>query len=393
MGRRGGLKGRDRCVKGAKSVTIRAHAKINLCLEVVGKRPDGFHELATVFAALSLADTVRVRVRAVREQPVLPSAEGPLGGVKGPFRGQEGVFRGRFGTSGPLGASGEPKSTFWGPFGTISVRCEGWSVPSGPANLCYRAAAEFLQRVPPTGPVAVEVTVVKRLPPGGGLGGGSSNAAAVIRALQVLLGVPSGIERARWGTDWSPLGSGKDGGQGRAVEAAALAAAQAVGSDVAFFLAPEPLALARGRGDQIDPVRPPTGRPEAHFVVAWPGAGVGTAWAYSLLSPASYTDGSGAKRLAEILQGGGPLPGDGALYRNAFRGPVASRRPDIAGLMERVRSLGARVVGLAGSGACVWGLFDDRRAAQEAAGCLRAQGLWAQACRVAARPVEIVDPP
>ena len=47
-----------------RSVTVRAHAKINLDLRVLGTRPDGFHELRTVFQALSLHDTIECVPRA-----------------------------------------------------------------------------------------------------------------------------------------------------------------------------------------------------------------------------------------------------------------------------------------------------------------------------------------
>ena len=52
----------------AGGVTARAHAKINLDLRVLGTRPDGFHELRTVFQAIALHDTVECRLR-----------EGPFG--------------------------------------------------------------------------------------------------------------------------------------------------------------------------------------------------------------------------------------------------------------------------------------------------------------------------
>ena len=45
-----------------RSVRLPAFAKINLCLHVMGKRPDGYHELRTIFQAISLHDTLEISI-------------------------------------------------------------------------------------------------------------------------------------------------------------------------------------------------------------------------------------------------------------------------------------------------------------------------------------------
>jgi 4-diphosphocytidyl-2-C-methyl-D-erythritol kinase len=113
-----------------------APAKVNLYLDVKGPRPDGYHELATLFLALLWGDDVAAR----------PST---VPGVR-------------------LAVEGDP------------------SVPDGDENLAARAARAFLDaarkagRTPPAG---ADLALVKRVPVGAGLGGGSSDAAAVLREL------------------------------------------------------------------------------------------------------------------------------------------------------------------------------------------------------------------
>jgi 4-diphosphocytidyl-2-C-methyl-D-erythritol kinase len=118
----------------ASAITVAAPAKINLHLEVLGRRADGFHELETVFQTLDLHDEVTVAL-----------------------------------TPGP---------------DAVTLWCSDPALPADHANLAWRAAAAVLAARPGLGRVAI--TLAKRLPAGAGLGGGSSDAAAVLRALAAL---------------------------------------------------------------------------------------------------------------------------------------------------------------------------------------------------------------
>lgn len=113
-----------------------APAKLNLHLEILSRRADGFHELETVFQALELADEVEVEVHP--------------------------------------GGSG------------IALTCDDPGIPSDSGNLAWRAAEAFCADGV-AGEVAVRIALAKRIPHGAGLGGGSSDAAAVLRALHRLL--------------------------------------------------------------------------------------------------------------------------------------------------------------------------------------------------------------
>ena len=114
------------------AVTIRAHAKINLDLRVLGTRVDGFHELRTVFQAISLHDTLTF----------LP-AEGPF-----------------------------------------TIDCDMSSFPLDRTNLIWKAADALWRALRRAGTVRdVLVRVDKQIPMQAGLGGGSANAAAALMGL------------------------------------------------------------------------------------------------------------------------------------------------------------------------------------------------------------------
>lgn len=119
------------------SYSLSAAAKINLYLEVVGDRPDGYHELVMVMQSVGLADRVTVRHTNVP---------------------------------------------------TIRLRCDHPQVPNDTTNLAYRAAALLQSRFPQAANQqgGVEITIEKRIPVGAGLAGGSVNAAATLVGLDLL---------------------------------------------------------------------------------------------------------------------------------------------------------------------------------------------------------------
>jgi len=110
---------------------IRVPAKINLWLEVVGKRSDGYHELSSLMLPISIYDDVRLEM-------------GPRGGP-------------------------------------ISVECNVAEIPRDEGNIAWRAADSF--RKASGVDAEIRITIEKRIPSGAGLGGGSADAAGVLLAL------------------------------------------------------------------------------------------------------------------------------------------------------------------------------------------------------------------
>lgn len=120
-----------------------APAKINLSLQIRGRRPDGFHEIETLMAPISLHDTLTI----------------------------ERVFD----------ADG------------VQLKCDDPAVPAGEDNLVVRAADAFFAAVRLRAGVRIELE--KKIPHGAGLGGGSSDAAATLLGLNEIFG--TGLPRDR----------------------------------------------------------------------------------------------------------------------------------------------------------------------------------------------------
>jgi len=118
------------------TICLRAHAKVNLFLRIVGSRQDGYHDIESVVVPLELHDRVQIT------------------------------------TGGD----------------SLTVEADWPGVPDGPENLCHRAALVYQRatgRIP-----AAAIRVLKNIPPAAGIGGGSADAAATLVGLNEIHGRP-----------------------------------------------------------------------------------------------------------------------------------------------------------------------------------------------------------
>ena len=118
-----------------------AFAKINLTLDVLGKRADGYHDLQSVMQTISIRDDMEIDV-----------------GTGKPWR----------------------------------LLCSVDGIPTDEKNLAWKAAKVYCDAMDKD-PEGLEIRIVKRIPAGAGLGGGSADAAAVLRALNRHYGDPLSV--------------------------------------------------------------------------------------------------------------------------------------------------------------------------------------------------------
>jgi len=258
-------------------LVLKSPAKVNLGLWVGKRRADGFHDIVTIVAPLRLADTVTL----------------------------------------DRAATG------------IRATCDSRSVPSGPKNLAWRAAAAFFAATRLDAGCRIRIT--KRIPVGGGLGGGSSNAAAVLSGLNRLFGNPlSGRCLRRIGAS--------------------------LGSDVPAFLVDGPT-IARGRGERIRRIQ----LPRLDLLICFADHPVSTAWAYVELDRWRRA-GQGLTRpvispkiLCAALRRNEPDT-VAAQLKNSFEPVVFRRYPALGRAKELLLRHGAMAASLSGSGSTVYGL-------------------------------------
>ena len=296
----------------------KAYAKINIGLDVLGRRPDGYHELRMVMQTIGLCDDVILTISKAEEGKVGTEPEQEPG-IKSPEKAPE-----------------------------IRILCDTPGVPTDRRNLAYRAAEAFFTHLynKKTGASAgdrLEIRLVKRIPAAAGLAGGSSDAAAVLRGLNRLL--KAGLGEAELREIALPLGA-----------------------DVPYCVSGG-TALAEGIGEVL--TRLPD-FPDCGIVLVKPPFDCSTAEIYGnlhadLLKPEEHPDMESV--LAAVRAG--DLRAAAERMGNVLEKPALEMHPGIAEIKERLVRAGAAGASMSGSGSAVFGIFLRREDAESCCGLLR----------------------
>ncbi len=302
-------------------MTITAHthppAKVNLFLELLGKRSDGFHEIDTVMVPIDLRDRMRVTRR---EQPGislkvrwLPSRE---------------VVAQRLGLTANANNS-----------------LDLLEIPTGPENLVHRALTRFVETFSLDG--GFDCDLDKCIPAGAGLGGASSDAASALRCAALLCGVSPHDRRI-------------------------YELAERLGSDVPFFLGTSPNRLsmacrARGRGEKLEDIGEAA---TLNFVVVYPAVSLSTAKVYA--NAQVPQDPMDATRLIDLLKGG-ETSALGEVMLNRLSDPAKKLAPQIAQVLESLAELGMETCQVTGSGSACFAVASSQEDAVHYAEVLRSR--------------------
>jgi 4-diphosphocytidyl-2-C-methyl-D-erythritol kinase len=290
------------------------NCKINLGLQILNKREDGYHNLATVFYPVQWKDVVEVIRRDDGWQ--MKDESKTLSGVEGSV---ESIERSRDANQ------------------YIEFTSSGLKIAGDPANnLCikaYHLLKKEFSSLPP-----VHMHLHKTIPMGAGLGGGSADGAFTLKLLN---------DKFQLGLSEQQL----------------IDYSLQLGSDCPFFILNKPC-YATGRGEMLEEVD--LDLSAYKFVIVNPGIHVNTGWAFANLSgrfgrPDSEQDYKTSGRLERpdlrtIIQQ--PIIKWKDQLINDFEEPVCKAHPEIAAIKDKLYNAGALYASMTGSGSTVFGVFE-----------------------------------
>jgi len=257
---------------------VKAFAKINLGLEVLRKRKDGYHDIRTLFQSISFHDSIELKIS----------------------------------SSGKILINGSDQSISW-----------------GTDNLVYKAA--YIMKEQSKNNPGLDIWVKKNIPAGAGLGGGSSDAAAILLALNRMLGLSLRKEELR-------------------------ELAKGLGADVPYFLEGG-LCIGTDKGDKISLIDDlPT-----HFcVLALEGTFVSTRSVYKSFGENLTSRDKGSK-IIEFLD----TKRLGCL-ENDLEETVFHLHPQIKDVKSLIIKMDPVLALVSGTGSVVFGLFERKKKARSA---------------------------
>ncbi len=284
---------------GTQILHVRAPAKVNLYLDVLGKRRDGYHEIRTVMQSLSLSD--QLTIAAVKDDNT-----------------EKDVIR----------------------LGVNQHKINENLSEVGEKNLVVQAVQMLRAHyhIPP-----VEIILDKRIPIAAGLGGGSADAAAALRGINQLFHLDISHAHMEW------------------------MAAQ-LGLDVPFCLKGGTV-LAQGKGEQLTPLTPLS---HCTFLLVQPNVTIHTGTVYQGLNlPRENTFLSTSNDEAQFNQlisgiDKGDLYQMAAGMYNRMEEVIFNWYKALAGIKAEINKAGALKSLMSGSGAVIYGIFDNLEYAQQA---------------------------
>ncbi len=298
-----------------EQLTKRAYGKINLALDVLQKRPDGYHELRTVMQTVGIYDELTFVKRADREIHITLAKNGAAD------------------------TNDAEKTDCAAAGSSAAAQAAGQELPCDERNLIYRAAKAVMAHDGRCG--GIDVLLIKRIPLAAGMAGGSADAAAAVLALNELYGL--GMDRETMN-----------------------GIAAGIGADVPYCLTGGTV-LCEGIGEVLTPLTPASG---SRLILVKPDIGVATAEVYAKLDQAErlrHPDVDGMVRAIARRDARAVAQRLG----NVLEAVTVPEHPVIGRIKQILAECGAEGVLMTGSGPTVFAMFESEESRQRAYGRLR----------------------
>lgn len=320
-----------------KKIIIKAYAKINLSLDVLGTLDNGYHQVEMVMQQILLHDIVQIRW--------FDRAEINMG--------KSGSLRGTAAWKDTAGLKGKKRQQY--PAGRIEIflSTNRPYLPVDQRNLAYQAAVLMAEHYGEGRSGIVRIDIKKKIPVAAGMAGGSSNGAAVIHGLNRLWNLNLSMTRlcelgSRLGSDvpFSIMGQAK------------------MNRELGLYK--DPLAchcaVARGTGTDMEPIR----GLKSHLVLAKPPIGVSTAEVYRGIDSVEIREHPNTEELIRALAGK-----ENDLIKknmvNVLENFTLTRYPNVMYTKNNLKKLFPEgTVLMSGSGPTIFALCQTKEEAQEA---------------------------
>lgn len=298
-----------------EQLKLKAYAKINLSLDVVRRRPDGYHDVKMIMQTVDLYDVITME------------------------KAESGIH-----TTVEMGKSFTVDSARENTGSADVITSE--ELPADENNLIYKAAKLVMDRKNIT--EGVKIHLQKNIPIAAGMAGGSTDAAAVFRGMNQLFSLGMSTEELK-------------------------EMAVKIGADVPYCIEGG-TQLSEGIGEILTPIQ---GIPDFNLLIAKPEISVSTKYVYENLHLEELSSHPDVDGMAEAIRSGN-LDGIVSRLENVLESVTVKKYPVIGEICEFMKQHGAENALMSGSGPTVFGIYKERQSAEQAAELLKKENLAKQ---------------